>query len=217
MIRLNPTALSVTMDEVKSYETRRRQSSSLDVGEPQSSRKERILGSNEERPPQAASHTSPSLASSAPPWAAIQGTAKDEDMHVSPLQTPTNTTETKDSPMEDAHVAAIATAPPISESSPGDTLVDNDEVAIAVDGYGGGSHTTVGVNINVSANVNVTPRPTSRALGQGTFRHRESSHPGYDGTGSPRWMSLPPRRPHPAWTAAEREIARSPLSNRVPR
>ena len=37
------------------------------------------------------------------------------------------------------------------------------------------------------------------------------------GTGLSSWLSLPPRRPHPAWTAAERQIAHSPLANRVPR
>ncbi|CAK7268066.1 hypothetical protein SEPCBS119000_002872 [Sporothrix epigloea] len=66
--------------------------------------------------------------------------------------------------------------------------------------------------------VAATPSPRGKARGEGanscdSLSSGRSTH----GTGAPRWLSLPPRRPHPAWAAAERAIATSPLANRASR
>lgn len=211
MIRLNPTSLSVTIDEVNNLVIRGTHGSSSDDSEVQTDEqtnkrtsKQRIFGRPEEQPPHAASQAlaSPAAAST-----------KDGHLDAAPLQTHIDV-ETNDSHMEDVSqpAQALTATRTREDKNLNNQPASNDEVDLVFNRGGGGSADDADVNMT-------TPQQHGRTLAQGTFSRDDApSQPGSSSDiVSPRWLSLPPRRPHPAWAAAEREITTSPLANRVPR
>lgn len=194
MLRTNPTALSVTIEDVNNLVIRRSRRSSSGESEAQvnnQTSQQRILGRSEDQYPHAAAPLAQTLTSPA------AASTKDGHSDASPGQTHVGQ-ETNDSHMEDVSQSPL---PALAATHTGDGNTIN---ARAGDG-----------DVEMG-----TPQQHGRAIAQITPGQSDSIsfHNGPPGDSvSPRWLSLPPRRPHPAWTAAEREIATSPLANRAPR
>jgi hypothetical protein len=202
MIRRNPTALSVTIEDVNNLVIPRNRASSSDGSEVQTNKQvsqqtsqQRVLGRSEEQLP----HTA-ALVLASP----VAASTKDGRLDASPLQNRVDL-ETNDSHIEDV---SQPTLPMTATRTREDTNMSNQQA----------NHDGIDLVRDQDRDVKmVTPQQHGRALAQVTPRHGEApSGPSGDNV-SPWWLSLPPRRPHPAWTAAEREIATSPLANRVPR
>ncbi|KJR85429.1 uncharacterized protein SPSK_09423 [Sporothrix schenckii 1099-18] len=200
MIRLNPTALSVTVEDVNNLVVRR--GSSSDDSETQTTNhigqqisKQSVFDSSEEQPPYTAAQASAS------PTAA---STKDGQPDALPLQARAEP-EMDDSYMEDVPHPV----PALTETrTRGGNSSKNSQTA---------GDSEAGHAAELSEDVNMaTPHQHGQVLAHLTPSQNDApAQVGpYDDNASPRWLSLPPRRPHPAWAAAERETATSPLANR---
>lgn len=200
MIRTNPTTLSLTVEDVNNLVVPRFRGASANEAEvltdnpsdKQSGKKtdkqQRIFGRVEEQvPPHDPSHQ--------PLLSPVAASTKDGSANSSPSAA---ANADGDSFMEDVSLPtpALATTHSRDDNNVNSQTAGND-----------GTERGFGHN---HADVEMTPPHQQHTRGF-------ASEPGSDTTMSPRWLSLPPRRPHPAWAAAEREIATSPLAHRVPR